>query len=269
MIRAAFAVSLSLAASTGVAGVNELTPLGPEGGHIIDVEFHRATPGLVYLIAPPGFFRSTDGGSSWQLTKPDPGNFEAGGEIAVDPSDSQRVYVAAGDEILVSNDGGLTFSSSLLPNRQGFVIRIECGPDGTVYAPDGAKMYRSQDRGQTWQQVGAFPQTFDWAHALAVDPTVTSQQLECSIERLTASSTATVTLTASGNAQFSVQAAATATEADLDTSNNSVAAQVVISVAPPPSSGGGGGGGGGAISLLTLIALAALAKLLQFRRTMC
>jgi photosystem II stability/assembly factor-like uncharacterized protein len=171
MIRAVIAVSLSLAASTGVAGVNELTALGPEGGRILDVEFHRATPGLAYMIAPPGFFRSTDGGSSWQLTKRDPGNFGQSGEIALDPTDSQRVYVAAGEQIHVSNDGGLTFTASLLPNRQGRVIRIECGSDGVIYAPDGAKMYRSQDRGQTWQPLGAFPQAADFVHAIAVDPT--------------------------------------------------------------------------------------------------
>lgn len=171
IIRGTIAVIFSLAASTAIAGINELTALGPEGGEIIDVEFHRAEPGVVYMAAPPGFFRSTDGGSSWQLTRSDFFNSNFVYDIAVDPTDSQRVYLAAGEGVFVSQDGGSTFSRAVLPNRQGLLIRIECGPDGVVYAPDGARMYRSQDRGQTWQQGGSYPQPHDFTHALAVNPT--------------------------------------------------------------------------------------------------
>jgi photosystem II stability/assembly factor-like uncharacterized protein len=171
MIRAALAVSLSWAASSAIAGVNQLTSLGPEGGQVIDVEFDRAVPGLVYMAAAPGFFRSTDGGSSWQLTRSEFFNSQLAYDIAVDPTDSQRVYLAAGEEVLVSRDGGSTFSHAFLPNRQGLLIRIECGLDGVVYAPDGANMYRSQDRGQTWQQIGSYPQSHDLTHSLAVNPT--------------------------------------------------------------------------------------------------
>jgi hypothetical protein len=95
---------------------------------------------------------------SWQLTRSEFFNSQLAYDIAVDPTDSQRVYLAAGEEVLVSRDGGSTFSHALLPNRQGLLIRIECGLDGVVYAPDGANMYRSQDRGQTWQQTGSYPQ---------------------------------------------------------------------------------------------------------------
>jgi photosystem II stability/assembly factor-like uncharacterized protein len=165
------AVTFCLTALTAMAGVNELTPLGPEGGEIIDVEFHRTQPGVVYMAAPPGVFRSADGGSSWQLIR---GNFldsDLVYDIAVDPTDSQRVYLAAGEGLFVSQDGGATFSRALLPNRQGLLIRVKCGADGVVYAPDGANMYRSQDRGQSWQQVGSYPQAHDFTHALAVHPT--------------------------------------------------------------------------------------------------
>jgi photosystem II stability/assembly factor-like uncharacterized protein len=171
IIRGVIALTAGLAASSIMAGVNELTALGPEGGRIFDVEFARAEPGVVYMAAPPGFFRSTDGGSSWQLTRKDFPNFQLVLDIAVDPTDSKRVYLAAGEQILVSHDGGLTFSLSFLPNRQGLLTRIECGPDGVVYAPDGTKMYRSQDHGRTWEQAGAFPLPHSLTHALAVHPT--------------------------------------------------------------------------------------------------
>ena len=171
IIRGVIAVGCSLAASTAIAGVNELTSLGPEGGRIFDVEFHRTEPGVVYMAAAPGFFRSSDGGESWQLTRSNFLNSDLVYDIAVDPTDSQRIYLAAGELILVSRDGGSTFAPAFLPNRQGLRHRIECGPDGVVYAPDGANMYRSQDRGQTWQQVGSYPQAHDFTYSLAVDPT--------------------------------------------------------------------------------------------------
>src|SRR5262245_26265084 len=59
----------------------------------------------------------------------------------------------------------------MLANRQGLLLRVECGEDGVVYAPDGAKIYRSQDHGQTWQQAGAYPQAHDFTFSVAVHPT--------------------------------------------------------------------------------------------------
>jgi photosystem II stability/assembly factor-like uncharacterized protein len=165
------AVTFCLTALTAIAGVNELTSLGPEGGEIIDVEFHRTQPGVVYMAAPPGVFRSTDAGESWQLIRANFLNSDLVYDIAVDPADSQRVYLAAGEGIFISHDGGSTFFRAILPSREGLLIRIKCGADGVVYAPDGAHMYRSQDHGQTWQRPGSYPHAHDFTHALAVHPT--------------------------------------------------------------------------------------------------
>jgi photosystem II stability/assembly factor-like uncharacterized protein len=157
-------------ASVASAGINELTSLGPEGGHVADVAFHRTSPNIVYMAAAPGFFRSSDGGVSWQLTKPVPSLNGAADDVAVDPTQSDRVYVATGTNILVSQDRGLTFTTASLQGQQNSVWRVECGADGVAYVPDGVKMYRSNDHGLTWQVAGTFPQTSELAYSVVVDP---------------------------------------------------------------------------------------------------
>lgn len=165
VIRGTTALTFGLVASIAWAGVNELTPLGPEGGQVFHVGFHRTSADVVYMSGPQGFLRSSDGGSSWQVTARD-----AVGDIAVDPTDSDRVYAASGDKILVSDDAGLTFSWGYPSGRQGQLFRVACGEDGVVYAPDSAKMYRSDDHGKTWQPVGNFPQADDTVSDVSVDP---------------------------------------------------------------------------------------------------
>jgi uncharacterized repeat protein (TIGR01451 family) len=169
IIYGATVVACGLVGTIASAGVNEFTPLGPEGGQVTEVEFAGTSIDVVYLAGPLGFYRSTDGGESWQLTKR-----QRVDDIAVDPVEPDRVYFVDGDKILRSQDGGLTFAATYPANRQGQLTRIECGADGVVYAPDGAKMYRSDDRGQTWRPLGSFPGIVDstttFMTRVAVDP---------------------------------------------------------------------------------------------------
>ena len=88
------AATLLLGASRQTFGaINGWTAIGPSGGHVNKIVFNKSTPGSVYAIAAGGFYRSLDGGKSWQLIKSD---FENPPEdLAIDPSDPTRVYVVA------------------------------------------------------------------------------------------------------------------------------------------------------------------------------
>jgi hypothetical protein len=99
--------------------INGWTAIGPSGGQVNKIVFNKSTPNSVYAIAAGGFYRSLDGGKSWQLIKSD---FENPPEdLAIDPSDPARVYVVAPNypTFYVSTDGGATMSAvTTLPTAQ-------------------------------------------------------------------------------------------------------------------------------------------------------
>lgn len=104
-----------------------------------------------------GIFRSDDAGETWKRVNPlAPRGFYFG-QIRVDPTNTERVYVL-GFELNVSDDGGKTFKS------EGAIVhadwhamwidpvrpeRILAGTDGGVYA--------SYDKSKTWEHLAKFP----------------------------------------------------------------------------------------------------------------
>ena len=138
------------------AGVNTWTVLGPDGGTINRIVF-SPSGNVVFALTAGGLFRSTDGGGSWQATTPVPSNGPQG--LAIDPSDSQRVYMAVPEGVLgspsflLSNDGGVSFQSiGALPMlTQAWQVAVS-GDGQTVYMVGGARVFRSIDRGLNWAE---------------------------------------------------------------------------------------------------------------------
>jgi photosystem II stability/assembly factor-like uncharacterized protein len=148
------------------AGVNEWTPIGPDGGRAYDVEFSHTSPGTFYAIGLSGVYRSTVAGDSFELLNEDLGTpFD----LAVDPARADRVLVAAQG---LHVGAGSTWTRTTTSSDQG--AKVATSRDGsTVYfAAAGARIFRSQDRGMTWQErapiPGATPAHF--ARVLEVDP---------------------------------------------------------------------------------------------------
>src|ERR1700680_14139 len=62
----ALILALAGASSPVHAGVNLWTPIGPDGGSVVDLAVSRAQPPRVYGgSAGGGFYRSEDGGAPW------------------------------------------------------------------------------------------------------------------------------------------------------------------------------------------------------------
>jgi len=153
------------------------------GGYITGIVYHPTVQGLVYIRTDVGgTYRRDPGSSTWiplneDLSQAD--NHLAGpASLALDPSDSQKLYVAAGmylpdwgrnAAILRSNDRGATWSRTELPVRlngnsdgRGTGERLQVDPNkgsilflGTIQ--NG--LYKSTDSGVTWAQVPSFPTT--------------------------------------------------------------------------------------------------------------
>ena len=121
-----------------------------------------------------GVYRSLDAGATWQHMGL--GNTNRIGDILVDPTDSNRVYVAAlgalysqtGDRgVFVSNDAGATWSKTLkADNKNTGFVDLSIASNGDIYASAwqrqrkawnfveggaGSKIYKSTDQGKHWK----------------------------------------------------------------------------------------------------------------------
>jgi photosystem II stability/assembly factor-like uncharacterized protein len=172
-VLAALAAVLLCASIDVDAGVNTFSAIGPTGGEINKIVF-SPTPKTVFTIATGGFFRSQDGGVSWQLIKSD--FYSAPSDLSLDPSDPNRVYATdtASPALYVSTDGGSTMSASVtLPTAVTRIHKMGVSHDGsTLYVTMDAQVFGSVDRGQTWQRlspISAYVSAVVWK--LVVDPT--------------------------------------------------------------------------------------------------
>jgi hypothetical protein len=151
------------------------------GGFVTGLVFHPQEKGLAYARTDVGgAYRWDAVANRWEpLTdwiSADDSNLLGIESIAVDPSDSERVYLAAGTylnervgngAILRSQDRGRSFQRADLPFKlggnemgRGNGERLAVDPnDGRVlfFGSRGKGLWRSQDGGAGWTQVKTFP----------------------------------------------------------------------------------------------------------------
>lgn len=112
----------------------------------MQVENIVATPGAVFAVNEGTLYRSTDGAASWtSLTPMYPS------AIAYAPSMPQRVYLALGGSVLVSNDGGATFGTPV--NAQDYLYNLTVdptNPDLVYGAGNTLGVLVSTNAGATW-----------------------------------------------------------------------------------------------------------------------
>jgi uncharacterized repeat protein (TIGR01451 family) len=150
-----------------VAGTNAWTPLGPDGGRVYDVEFSQASPGTFYAAGVSGVYRSTVAGDSFELLKEDFG--QSPFDVAIDPQ-AERLLVAA-DGLYVRGGSGWTVTRPDVPEVG---TKVETSRDGaTAYFAAGTRIFRSLDRGATWQERAPIPSALpsQLVNGLETDPT--------------------------------------------------------------------------------------------------
>ena len=149
--------------------------IGPEnvGGRVVDIEFNPSNPSIVYAgFATGGVFKSTDTGNSW-FPIFDSLAVLTVGDIAIDPQNSDVIYVGTGEAngghnnfpgggVFKSTNAGLTWQFLGLeqttsigrvlvhPTNSNFVYLAAVG---SYFAPNPERgVYKSTDAGATWNK---------------------------------------------------------------------------------------------------------------------
>ncbi len=155
-------------------------PLGPEGGDVRSLAYDPRNPHRIYLGTSAGqLYLSDDSGASWtRFARLGDGNDYVLDNIAVDPTDSNVIYVAAWS---VENNHGDLFRTrnrgrtwQTLPPLGGKSIRaLALAPSDpkivVVGTLDG--VFRSWDGGETWDRISpAGHREIKNIESIAVDP---------------------------------------------------------------------------------------------------
>ncbi len=148
------------------------------GGYSPGLIGHPAAPGLLYLRTDIGSAYKWNLGANQWIPLTDyhsPANYNLNGpeSIALDPTDPNRLYIAAGmytggpKAFLVSGDQGATFAEYPAPFRMGANNngraageRLAVNPFNPSQLFMGTRLnglWKSEDGAQTWTQVSSFP----------------------------------------------------------------------------------------------------------------
>ena len=140
---------------------------GLPGGDLgrIGLAVSPVVPDLLYAIVEAqedkgGFFRSRNGGASWERRGDYTGSGNYYQEIVCDPKDPDRVYSM--DVFLqVTDDGGATWAELGDQSKHWDSHALWIDPDDTDYYLNGndGGVYESFDRGRTWKFMPNLPVT--------------------------------------------------------------------------------------------------------------
>jgi photosystem II stability/assembly factor-like uncharacterized protein len=132
------------------------------------VETDPHWPDLVWVGGESGFFRpfllkSSDGGETWTEVWSDTGGDNAHYSVAVDPTDSARVYTGMEGRLLRTRSGGESWETVLSPSSfpyfYGLAVssldpeRILAAGAVNTPAPQPMTLYVSGDAGASWSTI--------------------------------------------------------------------------------------------------------------------
>jgi len=141
---------------------------GPYGGFMWRAEYDCGTPGLCYAGGENGFFRSEDGGLTWERSIPRLTPTESGvycSSFCVSKVLPQLIFARIGyfeehDRFFRSDDGGRTWSGLFVPWGYSYINHIACDPgdpDHVCVAVEvdtyQGELFESRDRGLSWDMI--------------------------------------------------------------------------------------------------------------------
>lgn len=139
-------------------------PNGGGAGRINAVRFDPQNPNTLYACAPAGgLWKSINGGQNW-TTNNDFLALIGCSDVAIDPTNTQIMYLATGDGdagdtrsigVLKSTDGGLSWNPTGLvwtPSQAKRINKLLIDPTNpsVLYAATNAGVYKTSDAAATW-----------------------------------------------------------------------------------------------------------------------
>ena len=123
-------------------------------------------------------YKSVDGADHWTPLRLPTGTNGPNG-LTVDPRDPKRLYLSAwavatpggdtGGGIFLSVDAGQTWKRAVIDAEHVYDVTIDPRTPDVMYACGFDQgVYRSTDRGESWQRIRGF--NFKWGHRVATDP---------------------------------------------------------------------------------------------------
>jgi photosystem II stability/assembly factor-like uncharacterized protein len=138
----------------------------------------RSEDGSIGSDGDGAIYRSTDGGEHWNPVAL-PQGVNAPNGLAVDPEDSNRLYLATwaratgqhgdGGGVFLSEDGSKSWRQILDRDRHVYDVTIDPRDSKTLYAAGfESSAWRSTDRGEHWDRIPGF--NFKWGYRVIPDP---------------------------------------------------------------------------------------------------
>ncbi len=138
----------------------------------------RSEDGSIGNDKDGAIYKSADNAENWsRVAMPEGSNAPNG--LAIDPSNPQRLYLAAwaralgvhgdGGGVYLSEDGGKTWRQVLEKDRHIYDVTIDPRDSKILYASGfESSAWRSSDRGEHWSRIPGF--NFKWGHRVMTDP---------------------------------------------------------------------------------------------------
>jgi photosystem II stability/assembly factor-like uncharacterized protein len=162
--------------NSGLLSTFKWRPIGPAlmSGRIADIAIHPTEPNTWYVAAGSGnLWKTTNAGTTFKPIFENYGSYSIGC-VTIDPTNHDRIWVGTGenvggrhvgygDGIYLSEDGGKSFRNMGLKESEHLsVILVDPTDQDTIYVASQGPLwstggerglYRSQDGGETWEQV--------------------------------------------------------------------------------------------------------------------
>ncbi len=132
----------------------------PWQANVYSFDVANSDNNILYCGTETGFVnKTTDKGLHWQLLSQ---NYPFGGSvtaIAIHPSNPDMVYVAAGNQMHKTTDGGVTWMPLLPAGNLFYADRLKIDPVSTqkIMAASSNGVYISTDGGATWSKKASTP----------------------------------------------------------------------------------------------------------------